>query len=110
MELGHPEQNHPLGPVPSIFLLLLLMFLKLASEASQPLPVAQCLGRVPGAWLTYFLVASVQSLISEADSHQLVDIGINNSLQLLHRFVAFPMQEKANTLPFMCRWQSQNHT
>lgn len=96
--------------MPSISLLLLLMFLKLASEAIKPLPVAQYLGCVPGAWRSYFLVAFVQTLISEADSHKLVDIGINNSLQFLHRFVAFPMQEKANTLPFISRQQSQNHT
>lgn len=50
------------------------MFLKLASEAIKPLPVAQCLGCVPGSWRTYFLVAFVQTLISEADSRKLVDI------------------------------------
>lgn len=67
-------QNHPPSPVPSISPLLLLMFLKLASEAIKPLPVAQYLGCVPGSWRSYFLVASVQTLISEADSHKLVDI------------------------------------
>lgn len=50
------------------------MFLKLASEAIKPLPVAQYLGCVPGSWRSYFSVAFVQTLISEADSHKLVDI------------------------------------